>query len=43
VPYHGVYSARVMREWRVLYVIDDTQHRVTVRDIRHRRDAYRPR
>jgi mRNA interferase RelE/StbE len=40
-PYHGVYSARVMQEWRVLYVIDETQHRVTIRDISHRRDTYR--
>ena len=29
VPYHGVYSARVMREWRVLYVIDDTRRRAS--------------
>lgn len=40
-PFEGVYSAHVMREWRVLYIIDDAQRRVTVRDIRHRRDAYR--
>ncbi len=40
-PYHGVYPARVMQEWRVLYVIDETQHRVTIRDIGHRRDTYR--
>lgn len=40
-PYYGVYSARVMQEWRVLYVIDETQHRVTIRDIGHRRDTYR--
>jgi mRNA interferase RelE/StbE len=39
-PYNGIYSARLMREWRILYVIDDKQHRVTIRDIRHRRDAY---
>lgn len=42
-PLEGVYSARVMREWRVLYVIDDERRRVTVRDIGHRRDAYRAR
>jgi mRNA interferase RelE/StbE len=40
-PYQCVYSARVMQEWRVLYVIDETQHRVTIRDIGHRRDTYR--
>ncbi|MGH3874863.1 MAG: type II toxin-antitoxin system RelE family toxin [Pseudonocardiaceae bacterium] len=39
-PFHGVYPARVMPEWRVLYVIDETQHRVTIRDISHRRDTY---
>jgi mRNA-degrading endonuclease RelE of RelBE toxin-antitoxin system len=36
-----VYSARVMQEWCVLYIIDETQHRVTIRDIGHRRDTYR--
>ncbi|MCO1582407.1 type II toxin-antitoxin system RelE/ParE family toxin [Crossiella sp. SN42] len=41
-PYEGVYSARVMQEWRVLYTIDDQARRVSVRDVRHRRDAYRP-
>jgi mRNA interferase RelE/StbE len=40
-PFHGVYSARVMQEWWVLYVIDETQRRVTIRDIGHRRDTYR--
>lgn len=40
-PYDGVYSARVMREWRVLYSIDDHTRRVSVRDVQHRRDAYR--
>jgi mRNA-degrading endonuclease RelE of RelBE toxin-antitoxin system len=40
-PLEGVYSAHVMREWRVLYIIDEQQRRVSVRDIRHRRDAYR--
>jgi mRNA-degrading endonuclease RelE of RelBE toxin-antitoxin system len=30
-----------MREWRVLYVVDDEQLTVTVRSILHRRDAYR--
>jgi mRNA interferase RelE/StbE len=37
-PMKGVYSARAMREWRVLYDIDDAARRITVR---HRRDAYR--
>lgn len=40
-PLTGVYSAHVMRDWRVLYVIDEEDRLVTVRDIRHRRDAYR--
>lgn len=40
-PYDGWRSARVMREWRVLYVIDEPHNRVVVRSIRHRRDAYR--
>ena len=40
-PAEGIYSAHVMREWRVLYTIDDESRLVTVRDIRHRRDAYR--
>jgi mRNA-degrading endonuclease RelE of RelBE toxin-antitoxin system len=40
-PLRGIHSARVMREWRVLYVIDEDPRRVTVRAISHRRDAYR--
>lgn len=40
-PLQGVYSARVARDWRVLYVINDETRLVTVRAIRHRRDAYR--
>jgi mRNA interferase RelE/StbE len=40
-PLSGVYSARVMREWRVLYLIDEEERRVSVRSISHRRDAYR--
>lgn len=40
-PFEGIYSAHVMRDWRVLYVIDEERRRVTVRDVRHRRDAYR--
>jgi mRNA interferase RelE/StbE len=42
-PFHGVHSARVMREWRILYVIDERTREVTIRDVRHRRDAYKPR
>lgn len=41
VPFDGVRSARLMREWRVLYVVDDEQLTVTVRSVLHRRDAYR--
>ena len=40
-PLDGIYSARLMREWRVLYVIDDANRVVTVRAVVHRRDAYR--
>ncbi len=40
-PLLGVHSARVMREWRILYVIEDDRHRITVQAIKHRRDAYR--
>lgn len=39
----GVRSARVAREWRVLYEVDEEQHLVIVLDIRHRGSAYRPR
>jgi mRNA interferase RelE/StbE len=39
----GIYSARLARNWRVLYKIDDTKHVVIVLDIRHRSAAYRPR
>jgi mRNA interferase RelE/StbE len=37
----GIHSARLGREWRVLYEIDDTKHVVVVLDIRHRSNAYR--
>jgi mRNA-degrading endonuclease RelE of RelBE toxin-antitoxin system len=43
LPLDGVHSARLMREWRVLYVIDDDKRIVTVRAVVHRRDAYRSR
>jgi mRNA interferase RelE/StbE len=39
----GIYSARLGRNWRVLYEIDDTKHAVIVLDIRHRSVAYRSR
>jgi len=39
----GLYSARLGRDWRVLYEIDDTRHVVIVLDVRHRSTAYRPR
>lgn len=39
----GIYSARLGRDWRVLYEIDDTRHAVIVLDIRPRANAYRPR
>lgn len=39
----GIYSARLGRNWRVLYEIDDTKHVVIVLDIRHRSAAYRRR
>lgn len=42
-PFHGVHSARVMREWRMLYVINQEQRTIIIHDIRHRRDAYKPR
>ena len=42
-PLLGIYSARVMREWRILYRIDDDARRVLVQAIAHRRDAYRQR
>lgn len=39
----GIYSARLGREWRVLYEIDDSKHVVIVLDIRRRSSAYRSR
>jgi len=37
----GIYSARLGREWRVLYEINESKHLVIVLDIRHRSIAYR--
>lgn len=39
----GVYSARMARDWRVLYEVHHAKHLVIVLDIRHRATAYRPR
>jgi mRNA interferase RelE/StbE len=39
----GIYSARLAREWRVLYEIDESKHAVIVLDIRHRSIACRRR
>lgn len=41
-PLAGLHAARLMREWRILYAIDDAARIVTVQSIRHRRDSYRP-
>lgn len=39
----GIFSARLGRDWRVLYEIDDRQRIVVVLDIRPRSTAYRRR
>jgi mRNA interferase RelE/StbE len=39
----GIYSARLGRDWRVLYEIDEAKHVLNVLDIRHRSVAYRRR
>jgi len=39
----GIYSARLGRDWRVLYEIDETKQAVVALDIRHRGTAYRRR
>lgn len=36
----GIHSARLARDWRVLYEIDDVKRAVIVLDIRHRGTAY---
>ena len=38
----GIYSARLGREWRILYEVDQRKRVVIVLDIQHR-SAYRPR
>ncbi len=42
-PLEGIWSARLTRDWRILYKIDDNKHEVLVADIRHCGDAYRRR
>jgi mRNA-degrading endonuclease RelE of RelBE toxin-antitoxin system len=39
----GIYSARLGRDWRILYEIDNERHTVIVLDIRTRSTAYRAR
>ncbi|MGL5811074.1 MAG: type II toxin-antitoxin system RelE family toxin [Nocardioides sp.] len=39
----GIYSARLGRNWRVLYEIDEGKQAVIVMDIRSRSSAYRRR
>ena len=39
----GIFSARLGRDWRVLYEIDDIKHVVVLLDIRRRSTAYRSR
>lgn len=39
----GIYSARIGREWRVLYGTDEDKHVVVVLDVRHRGSVYRRR
>ncbi len=37
----GIHSARLGRDWRVLYQIDEAKHTVIVLTIQHRASAYR--
>ncbi|GAA2872395.1 type II toxin-antitoxin system mRNA interferase RelE [Streptosporangium fragile] len=41
-PLEGIYSARLMRDWRIPYEIHDQREprEVHILDIRHRADAY---
>jgi mRNA interferase RelE/StbE len=39
----GIYSARLARDWPILYEIDEAKRAVIVLDIRHRSVAYRKR
>ncbi|MGL5864487.1 MAG: type II toxin-antitoxin system RelE family toxin [Dermatophilaceae bacterium] len=38
----GIHSARLGRDWRVLYEIDEIRRAVIVLDIRRRSNIYRP-
>ncbi|MGL5850858.1 MAG: type II toxin-antitoxin system RelE family toxin [Phycicoccus sp.] len=38
----GIHSARLGRDWRVLYEVDENRRAVIVLDIRRRSSAYRP-
>jgi len=40
-PFEG-YRIRI-GDWRVLYLVDDANHKVIVYSVRHRREAYRKR
>jgi len=42
-PMDGIYSAHVMREWRLLYTVNETTRSVKILAVRHRSDAYRSR
>ena len=42
-PLAGIHSARVLRDWELLYRIDDDARVVSVLAVRHRSDAYRGR
>ena len=39
----GIFSARLGRDWRALYEIDEATHTVLVLDVRRRATAYRAR
>lgn len=42
-PLAGIFSARLGRDWRILYEIDERKLVVIVLDVQHRSAAYRPR
>ena len=42
-PLDGIYSARVMREWRLLFTVNEETRTVSILAVRHRADAYRSR
>lgn len=39
----GIHGARLGREWRILYEINESRRELTILDIRHRSVAYRSR